>query len=516
MKQIILTISILISSILIFAQAPGWIKYETRTIKYPENNYLMSFSSETNYYDIDANELINRCVENTKKGVSESVNVSIKSVTVSGISNVNTGIDAETVEYIKHSSVSYSNIELSGLKTETYYDKRKKIAYAITYITKINVINLYKQKLETLVLKIEENIKQANNFKKSNLEQKAYLKFSETLALFRDVEEAQTILVALGTIDKIPIQREKVISLKSEIDKEINTINSSVKNSVSDLAFFISQELKMQIPKLDGNISLSIFNYQDTKISSPFAKNLYNNLEQKLISNSNYNIINIDEFKGNVVNKKIDYIITGNYWEEDNFLKIVVTLRDFKTGKALASVESKILKDYCINNSITYLPENFINANAKIKNFSENEIVGGDLNLEVWTNKGNNNLLFQENDTLSLYLRVNKECFVRFIYHLADGSSVLLLDDYYIGTDKVNKVYKLPEVFVCTEPFGAELLQVNAQTEKFPAIETENKYGYDFIIENFASVLEKSRGFKKIDDEMMKAENTLIITTMRK
>jgi len=516
MKKVFITTSIILISLSLFAQKPIWTKYLSRMSTYPERTYVIGFSSEMNYYNNDINELLDRCKENAKKELIESIKVSIKSVTVSGVSNINTGIDQETVEYLKHSSVSYSNIELSNLKSETYYDKRKKVAYAFTYVKKAKLIAFYKQKISTLVLKIEQNLKFASEAKISHLEQKAHLKLLETLSIFREVEEAQTILVALGVVDENSIKRIKIVGLKSKIDKEINLQSNSVKNTVSDLAFFISQSLKLQMPKIKGNVSLSVFNYQDTKFGSSFSKILFDNLEQKLISNSKYNILNVNEFNGNVTKKNIDYIITGNYWEENNFLKVIAVLRDFYTGKALASVESKISKDYFNKSNIAYLPENFINANSKINNFTKNEVVGGDLNLEVWTSKGNKNLLFQENDTLSLYIRVNKKCYVRFIYHLADGSSVLLLDDYYIGTDKINKVYRLPEDFICAEPFGAEVLQVNAQTEKFPPIVTKSKYGYDFITENLESIIKKSRGFKKTSDEMMKAENRLIITTMGK
>ena len=56
----------------------------------------MGFSSEINYYDTDVNELIARCEENAKNELTESVKVSIKSITVSGIISSNTGIDQET------------------------------------------------------------------------------------------------------------------------------------------------------------------------------------------------------------------------------------------------------------------------------------------------------------------------------------------------------------------------------------------------------------------------------------
>jgi len=193
---------------------------------------------------------------------------------------------------------------------------------------------------------------------------------------------------------------------------------------------------------------------------------------------------------------------------------MIVVLRDFKTGKALASIETKLAKSFCEKNKINYLPENFIVANTKRKNFAKNEIIGGDLNLEVWTNKGTDNLLFSENDTLRLFLRVNKASYIRFIYHLADGSKVLLLDDYFIDVSKVNKVYQLPDEFICAEPFGAEVLQVNAQTEKFEPLNTKEQYGYNFITDDLDEVIRKTRGFKKLKEGVMKAENSIVITTM--
>jgi hypothetical protein len=81
----------------------------------------------------------------------------------------------------------------------------------------------------------------------------------------------------------------------------------------------------------------------------------------------------------------------------------------------------------------------------------------------------------------------------------------------------VNKVYQLPDEFICAEPFGAELLQVNAQTEKFEPLVTKMQYGYNFITDDIGEIIKKNRGFKKLDnDKVLKAENRMIITTMGK
>lgn len=501
-------------SVYINAQAPAWIKYERRTAMYPNSSYIMGFSSEINYYDTDVNELIARCEENAKNELTESVKVSIKSITVSGINSINTGLDQETYEYVKQSSVSFSNMDIAGLTTQHWYNKKKKIAYAITYVKRIDAIKFYKQKIDIDIKDLEAKKQFAEDMLKADMQQKAIQSYFECLAIFREVEEAQSILVALGKSDEISLKKDKTIQLKSAVDKGINELNNTAKNSISDAAYFIANGLKMQSKKLDGKVKLSSFNYQDTKMGSPFSKRLNMAVEQKLVAVTNLNIHDQNYATKYKSQSLVDYIITGTYWDDNDYLKIIVVLRDFKSGKAVASIETKLTKSFCETNNINYLPENFIVANTKRKNFLENEIVGGDLNLEVWTNKGTDNLLYTEGDTLNLYLRVNKACYIRFIYYLADGSQVLLLDDYYIGVDKVNKVYQLPEEFICAEPFGAEVLLVNAQTEKFEPLNTKEQYGYKFITDDLDEVIRKTRGFKKLKEGVMKAENSIVITTM--
>ena len=141
-------------------------------------------------------------------------------------------------------------------------------------------------------------------------------------------------------------------------------------------------------------------------------------------------------------------------------------------------------------------------------------IVGGGLNLDLWTNKGADNLLYHGNDTLKLYTRSNHECYLRFVYYMADGSKVLLMNDYYIGSDQVNKVVQIPENFICAEPFGIESLVLNGQTTPFPKLSTTKRDGYIFIDNEVKDIVSQSRGFKRLNNEMLNGEKRLIINTL--
>ena len=183
----------------------------------------------------------------------------------------------------------------------------------------------------------------------------------------------------------------------------------------------------------------------------------------------------------------------------------------------MASAEAILPISWLEANSIGYLPENFENAYSRMKVFQTNEIVKGDLNIEVWTNKGDDNLIFVEGERLKFYVRANKECYLRFVYHLADNQSVLLLDSYYIPSNMANKVVELPDEFECTEPFGVETLQVNAQTKPFEKLKTRDQYGYKFIEEPLNEVILSTRGFKKVEPETIdRAEKRIIFTTLKK
>jgi hypothetical protein len=95
-----------------------------------------------------------------------------------------------------------------------------------------------------------------------------------------------------------------------------------------------------------------------------------------------------------------------------------------------------------------------------------------------------------------------------------DGSQVLFVDNYYISSDKVNMVYELPYEFECSAPFGVETIQLNAQSVPFKKLNTRVEDGFEFVVDDLPVILANSRGFKKINDETLKAEKRLTLTTM--
>jgi hypothetical protein len=268
---------------------------------------------------------------------------------------------------------------------------------------------------------------------------------------FREAEEAQTLLVAINkTASDDLVKYSDYSKLHSELDEQSSKIRKAENLSIDEAASILTSELSRQKNLLVSPIKLSYFTFQETGMNSPFSRRMQIALEQKLIA-AGVSIDKSIETGNNTVSNKGTFI-SGTYWEEGNSIRVICIAKSIETGKPIASTEVKLSAEKLAQANLQTKPENFQEAYANMRVFSKGEIEGGDLKVDLWTNKGADNLIFTEGEHMKLSVRANKECYLRVIYHLADGQKVLLLDNYYISTDKVNKVYELPYEFECSEP----------------------------------------------------------------
>ncbi len=501
MKRYFLTL-FLLSSFALQAQEPRWVNYLARNSSYPASQYLTGFASEINTKDGDQNEILNKLEGVCKDQLVENIMVDIRSITTLNIQNVNT----ETQESFKHNSTSFSRAKIAGLKVEKYYDAKKKIAYAFAYANKGDVVKLYQNEIAELVSGIQTAITSAGSLDK----QAALKKYFETQAAFRKIEEAQTLLVTLTSDFESPALKRAVTNeLKNSVESKINTLQNASTLNIDEAASFISYGLHSQTNDIKIPVKVISFTYQDTPMGSPFSRRFKNALEQNLVNEAHYNVIQP------TVNSP-GLILSGTYWEEKDKLKITTLLRNETTGEAIASASCYIPLSTLQQNNVDFKPENYKDAITNMQLFAKDELKGGELQVDIITNKGQEGQIFTEGEAMKIFVRANRECYLRFVYHLADGNKVLLLDNYYINRDKVNQMYELPYEFECAEPFGVETLQLNAQTETFAPLTVKKENGYDFIQENTEEIITKTRGFKKREGEALKAEQLLVFTTMKK
>ena len=84
-----------------------------------------------------------------------------------------------------------------------------------------------------------------------------------------------------------------------------------------------------------------------------------------------------------------------------------------------------------------------------------------------------------------------------------------------MDASKVNIPYEIPQTFVSMPPFGSEVLQIIAQTERFTQFKTQSQDGFEYIIDDLQTIVQQTRGMKKEKPELMQAEERITITTMK-
>src|SRR6056297_618528 len=496
----------------VFSQQPNWIDFTYRKMKYPDREYLTAFIwNEVDRKDNPAEE-IEGLKESVRNEISSSLRVRVKSMTVSNVVEANEQLN----KYFKQASSAYTNIELSGLKYNTYYDKRKDKVYVMGYVKKNSLIEYYRNRCRQKLSEIEELTNKAKSYQEKDNQAEAYKIYLNAGQIIKKIESFHSVLVGLQVTNPDQLYLNKTNQYQEIVDNETISIKQASNSSMDDLAYFIADNLKKQIENPGKSIQVVYFTYGETQMTSPFSRRLLNQLKQELISTAGYKVKTYNNTQKPGKKGSAGLLLTGSYWEEGSDLKVSAVLKDIQTGNILAAVDDRLSQSVLANQNISFKPANFKEAYSRMQAFRKDEVIDGGMNAEVWTNKGQNNLLYAENDTMRLYVRVNKPAYLRVIYYLADGSKVLLLDNYYIGKDKVNKVYEIPDKFVCAPSFGVETIQLSARTKPFEELKMNEQYGYAFIEEDVGKILKNIRGFKRVKNEDMKAEARLTITTMKR
>ena len=162
MKKIIqvfcfLQLSLLIVTFSFSQQPPSWTTSSGRNAMFPQGQYLVGFKSDVADYESEADQVLGNLEKLAKNQVVENIRVTIKSTAKFDIINVNT----ETDESFQQVSTSFSEASLTGLKSETYFDRKNKEAFAIAYVKIADLIASCKANLAEKEKRVNQKIESA-------------------------------------------------------------------------------------------------------------------------------------------------------------------------------------------------------------------------------------------------------------------------------------------------------------------------------------------------------------------
>ena len=504
---ILLLFLILHSSVLIAQQPPGWVNPSQRRTMFPEGQFLSSFKSEFFNRDDDTEPITDRLIKMSKADLVQQIRVTIKSTATFNLENLN----SQSLEHFKQASTSTAEASLTGLKTESYVDLKKKEVYAITTLKIADLVSSCKANLAEKESKVTHQIKLAGELAAAGNLEAAMSAYYDCYPLLREMENDISLIVSLG--------REQTTSQTAQLEYEVNKGISDLRQgkglSLDEACSFLANGLKGHVRFLDpeGFLIMGAFTYQDSRMGSEFASRLSATLEQKMTV-VGFNMKTVDAARDALKEGDAVYSLSGTFWDEGDQVKIIANIRRINDGKSLASMEEYIPEKWMIGHEIRIMPDNYSLAISRQKELMESNIPADELDVALWTNQGSDDPLFREGDTMLVFMQVNKSCYVRLIYYLANGEKTLLVDNFDIPAMNVNKPIRYPYPFICDAPFGSETLQAMAQTVPFQPLKTVKKDGYLVIEEDVKGIMENFRGMKSTAPELMQAEKRVDITTV--
>lgn len=528
---------------LLSAAVPEWVKNFDVSQKYPPKLYLAAISVATGNI-AEASKIASA---NAQSEVSRMIIVNIKGM----LSSMTEESNNKYSQYLSSISQSYTSIQLMGLKVDLYPDDDKKApkVYAVAYASKADLRSIYTKKKDELINKIAKITSDALSDESSDKPLDAVKKYLSLMPLYEELKEAETILLVIGASSSIESAFEELdrevghsvnqtaIMSQTEVSNKIEQLLSQSNKSVGDVARALALRLSQQAGETSKQVWVSNFTYRDTGMSGTFARYFQRELESSMAQIANWNVPvrsratpvrqdSLQSMRDLAREAGAQWYIYGTYWDSDGKIKVVATMRDVATNKVLGSADVTFSSDI-LTQDMQLRPANYESALIAQQAFEEGQILSSYLQLDLWTNKGNENVSYVAGETMKVYLRVNREAYVRLLYLLADGRWTLLYDNYYVDRSKVNQIVELPMEFECSPPFGAEMLVAIARTEKFSPLTTIMEDGYEFLrkdpelpptisTRNLVSDVRGDKGFKPKTGESLEVANTNIFSDLDK
>jgi hypothetical protein len=295
----------------------------------------------------------------------------------------------------------------------------------------------------------------------------------------------------------------------------------TVMGSVDALATSLVRQLARKTGTVRGAVAVRPFTFQNTQFGSAFSRYFKSLIEHRASALTQWTVLASEDGSGQAVRASEElpaFEITGTYWPQPGRVRFFALLQDTKTREISGRAEAAVLRKGVLSLETRWTPENMTQALENARALGKTEAESGDLGLELLTNKGVENLVFTEGDTLKTYVRVNKPCTVRVFYHSADGTRYALTGpgDLAIGPNQINTPVMI-DVAECAPPFGAEVLQAFATTDRFEPIQTRHVEGGYYVLEDkLEKAMIATRGIRKLGSVSPIAERRVVITTIAK
>jgi hypothetical protein len=305
-----------------------------------------------------------------------------------------------------------------------------------------------------------------------------------------------------------PLGLETQVAAIGNSSEKLALLNCQKVNSLDALcrrmALQISAQTKIK------NIQVSAFTFQDTDLATPFSNFLSDKFAGVLGESGEHQVTRVS-FRGFWNGRdKTPYRLRGRYSIVDSLVRFQVNLVNSENGSFLLAMDGALPLNSLKETGLVYVPQ--VQAAAvQIDSVLQKEKIKNNFQVDIWTNKGNDNIVLRNGEQVQFFVYAHKPCYIRLLYLMADGSKILLLENFKIDDEKAGKEITVDPKFECSEPFGKETLILNAQNQPFAPLHTSTQNGYTYILDDIANVVRNNRrGLKAV---LEKSETSMSFLT---
>ena len=244
--------AILISHSLI-AQKPNWLESISRSELFPSKIYFQGFKFSNKGLSETRDELTKRLISSAKEELIESISVRIKSSSTLITENSGRNFNQKFKKQIS----AFSEAELFGLSTETYFDEKKNEGFAFVFVNKSKLINYHTNFITTKYGQGNQKLLNLNNATNENLKYNISELYS-ILSIILEIKRSQNMLISLNSANDTLSMINKSLKLEKIVCQNLFKIFAKITISPSDSSIKPSFNNSLQYPisvivKYDNN-----------------------------------------------------------------------------------------------------------------------------------------------------------------------------------------------------------------------------------------------------------------------
>lgn len=434
-----------------------------------------------------------KAVQMALNDAASTISCTVSGETINHLSELGSDENAHVEDYFLNETKIETDLEVMNYKV-LKESKEDDICYVMVGLPLQDLQQNYKYEIETGINNVNQTFRLAEQISTSNLVE-AIKKYEQCIACLQDITEDMKIYLFLNKWQNDLEDNLKGVPSQNTIEERLITLSGITPKST---AFLADELLEPILEKIDQNSSFIIypFEWQNTGFVSEFGNTFSEIVANKISSMKSCSRIKVKDYAS------ADYILRGKLINSDAGLYILISIKNLHDNTELSN-QLFVNEVTCENIRWERIKPKDLDKALQDK-LALYESIQSDnaLKVELQTEKMSDGpVVYYYDEEPQLLVKSNKACYVRLIYIFSDGLKTLLVDNYYISTDKTNQWVKLPFEFIVCEPAGIEQMLLQASTEKMPdlyvkTVPLDDNSHIDVIETELAEQITKTRGIK--------------------